>query len=56
MKVGMNLLLWTDQAKPDIHAPLLRQIKGWGFDGVELSADAMDRSDVNMLTTFLCTS
>ncbi|WP_261305963.1 sugar phosphate isomerase/epimerase family protein [Paenibacillus andongensis] len=45
MKVGMNLLLWTDQAKPDIHAPLLRQIKAWGFDGVELAADSMERSD-----------
>ncbi|NQX60739.1 sugar phosphate isomerase/epimerase family protein [Paenibacillus qinlingensis] len=45
MKIGMNLLLWTDQAKPEIHASLLRQIKAWGFDGVELAADTMDRSD-----------
>jgi len=45
MRIGMNLLLWTDQAKPDVHAPLLRQIKDWGFDGVELAADAMNREE-----------
>ena len=35
MKYGMNLLLWTSAADESIF-PLLEQIKGWGFDGVEL--------------------
>lgn len=35
MKIGMNLLLWTATAKEE-HVPLFRQIKGWGFDGVEI--------------------
>ncbi|GMU91488.1 MAG: hypothetical protein AMXMBFR4_05460 [Candidatus Hydrogenedentota bacterium] len=35
MKVGMNLLLWTAAAGTE-HFPLLKQIKSWGFDGVEL--------------------
>lgn len=35
MKVGMNLLLWTAVPKEE-HIPVCRQIKQWGFDGVEL--------------------
>ena len=35
MKYGMNLLLWTSAADESIF-PLLEQIKGWGYDGVEL--------------------
>lgn len=35
MKYGMNLLLWT-AACDDSVFPLLEQIRGWGFDGVEL--------------------
>jgi D-psicose/D-tagatose/L-ribulose 3-epimerase len=35
MKYGMNLLLWTSAADESIF-PLLEQIRGWGFDGVEL--------------------
>ena len=35
MKYGMNLLLWTGDVTEQ-HFPLLEQIKGWGFDGVEL--------------------
>lgn len=35
MKIGMNLLLWTGAVTGE-HVPLLRQIKAWGFDGVEL--------------------
>ncbi len=45
MKVGMNLLLWTDQAKPEEHRELLGRIKEWGFDGVELVADNMEPKD-----------
>ncbi len=43
MKVGMNLLLWT-AAADESHFPLLEQIKGWGFDGVELPMFAPDAS------------
>ena len=35
MKYGMNLLLWTSGVTEQ-HFPLLGQIKGWGYDGVEL--------------------
>lgn len=42
MKVGMNLLLWTDQPDPVRHSPLLEAIQQWGFDGVELPAEGMD--------------
>lgn len=43
MKVGMNLLLWTAAATEE-HFPLLEQIKGWGFDGVELPMFSHDGS------------
>ena len=35
MKTGMNLLLWTTQATEQ-HDAILDQIKGLGFDAVEL--------------------
>lgn len=35
MKFGLNLLLWTTDVT-DAHAPLLEQIKSWGYDGVEI--------------------
>jgi D-psicose/D-tagatose/L-ribulose 3-epimerase len=35
MKIGMNLLLWTDMVTPQ-HDALLEQIKGFGFDAVEI--------------------
>ena len=35
MKVGMNLLLWTGNVTEE-HIPLFRQIRQWGFDGVEI--------------------
>ena len=35
MKYGLNLLLWTAEVN-DSHAPLLEQIKDWGYDGAEL--------------------
>ena len=35
MKTGMNLLLWTDHVT-DAHDGLLEQIKGLGFDAVEI--------------------
>ena len=35
MKTGMNLLLWTDHVTAE-HDGLLEQIKGFGFDAVEI--------------------
>ncbi len=35
MRVGMNLLLWTTEVGPS-HRKLLKQIRDWGFDGVEI--------------------
>jgi len=45
MKIGMNLLLWT--ARPDFkkNESLVRQIKNWGFDGIELPASAVNEKD-----------
>lgn len=47
MKVGMNLLLWTDQPDPSKHLNLLSSIKNWGFDGVELAVDNMNAVDAS---------
>lgn len=35
MKFGMNLLLWTDNLTEQ-HRPILEQLKGMGYDGVEI--------------------
>ena len=35
MKYGFNLLLWTANVDESTF-PVLEQIKGWGYDGVEL--------------------
>ncbi len=35
MKVGMNLLLWTESPRFSEHRAIVEQIKNWGFDGVE---------------------
>ncbi|MFH5805265.1 sugar phosphate isomerase/epimerase family protein [Alienimonas sp. DA493] len=35
MKYGLNLLLWTPEVTAD-HAPLLADVKRWGYDGAEL--------------------
>ncbi len=42
MKVGMNLLLWTDQFDANTLAPICRSVKEMGFDGVELPLFAAD--------------
>ena len=42
MKIGMNLLLWTDQADAETVKPLAETIKEMGFDGVELPFFAID--------------
>ena len=41
MKIGMNLLLWTDMVTPE-HDALLEGIKALGFDGVEVPIFATD--------------
>lgn len=45
MKIGMNLLLWT--ARPDFkkNESLVRQIKNWDFDGIELPVSAVNKND-----------
>ena len=45
MKIGMNLCLWT--ANPDFkkHESLVRKIKNWGFDGIELVISPDDEMD-----------
>src|SRR4051794_17293697 len=43
MKIGMNLLLWTDKVVEQ-HDALLDQIKGMGFDAVEIPV--FDTSDL----------
>src|SRR3954447_1044838 len=43
MKVGMNLLLWTDMVKPE-HDSLLEGFKALGFDSVEVPI--FDTSDL----------
>ncbi len=35
MKYGMNMLLWTTNVT-DEHYPVLEQLKGYGYDGVEI--------------------
>ena len=46
MKVGINLLLWTIHPTAREHGALLKQIKDWGYDGVEFPLMAMDDTDV----------
>ncbi|MCD9023712.1 sugar phosphate isomerase/epimerase family protein [Cohnella silvisoli] len=53
MKVGMNMLLWTDKPNPSEHYDLLSKIKQWGFDGVELAADNMDPADAKAFAVAL---
>ena len=43
MKYGLNLLLWTTEATP-AHAPLLADVKRWGYDGAELPLFAGDEA------------
>jgi len=45
MKIGMNILLWT--ARPDFkkNESLVRRIKNWGFNGIELPVSAVNKKD-----------
>jgi D-psicose/D-tagatose/L-ribulose 3-epimerase len=49
MKIGMNLLLWTDTPTHK-HAPLLEKIKNWGFDGIEVPISPMSDEDIRYLS------
>ncbi|MBX3438107.1 MAG: sugar phosphate isomerase/epimerase [Planctomycetaceae bacterium] len=44
MKYGLNLLLWTTDVNENLY-PLCEQIKGWGYDGVELPIFDMNRKN-----------
>jgi D-psicose/D-tagatose/L-ribulose 3-epimerase len=44
MKYGLNMLLWTTDVN-ESHYGLLEQIKGWGYDGVELPLFELDDTD-----------
>ncbi|GGG16742.1 sugar phosphate isomerase/epimerase family protein [Paenibacillus abyssi] len=50
MKVGMNLLLWTDNPTYKEHHGLLTNIKEWGFDGVEFQIAPMAAEDIKALS------
>ncbi len=52
MKIGMNLLLWTGATGKE-HYPLLKQLKSFGFDGVELPMFSTTGSDWKELRTVL---
>ncbi len=41
MKYGLNMLLWTTDVN-ETHYSLLEEIKGWGYDGVELPIFELD--------------
>lgn len=48
MKVGINLLLWTDRPSRE-HMGLLEKIHTWGFDGIEFPVLDMEEEDVRIL-------
>ncbi len=48
MKYGMNMLLWTSNVTEE-HYGLLEQIKGYGYDGVELPLFELDMDNLKKL-------
>ena len=48
MKYGMNLLLWTTDVT-QTHDPILEQLKGYGYDGVELPMFNLDEANFKRL-------
>lgn len=48
MKLGMNLLLWTTHLDKS-HIPLLRQVRSWGYDGVEAPLFSLDQIDAGWI-------
>lgn len=49
MKIGMNLLLWTDHVSAEQHTGLFERIKGYGFDGVEVPMDGLNADEVKKI-------
>ena len=45
MKIGMNLLLWTDEPSFEKHLHLVDNIKEIGFDGVELHVGLISKEE-----------
>src|SRR5262249_40896221 len=48
MRIGMNMLLWTTDVGPE-HYPLLAELKGMGYDGVEIPIFKRDDEDFREL-------
>ncbi|MHC4797527.1 MAG: sugar phosphate isomerase/epimerase family protein [Planctomycetota bacterium] len=48
MKVGMNLLLWTESPRFGEHHKIVERIKGWGFDGVEFPIASTPDEDIRL--------
>lgn len=53
MKIGMNLLLWTDRPNPSEHRGLLHSIAQWGFDGAEFPVDGMTLAEAQVFSLAL---
>jgi D-psicose/D-tagatose/L-ribulose 3-epimerase len=49
MKLGINMLLWTDQPNAQEHQALFTKIKDWGFDGVEIPIDPLNQSEAKAI-------
>ncbi len=50
MRFGMNLLLWTTHLDRG-HSALLRQIRSWGYDGVEVPLFSLDQFDADWVAS-----
>lgn len=46
VRVGMNLLMWTEDPRFQAHRSIVGQIKGWGFDGVEFPIGPTPDEDI----------
>lgn len=45
MKIGINFILWTTRLDFKKNESVVRQIKKWGFDGIELPVSAANEKD-----------
>jgi len=45
MKIGINFILWATRLDFKKNESVIRQIKKWGFDGVELPVSAVNQKD-----------
>ncbi|QGQ99255.1 sugar phosphate isomerase/epimerase [Paenibacillus psychroresistens] len=55
MRIGMNLLLWTDSPAFIKHEELVCTLHKWGFDGVEFPVAPMSHQDISAFSS-LCDS